>query len=111
MSDLIQEPKTKQQRFWFNHLKQCESKSQSLKAYADENDLRVEALYNYRTLFRGRVGSKRKSSKFVRANTVSVSQNLESAPCRILLSNGVVVDLTIESGDIASVLKAAAKLS
>ena len=83
--------RTPRQRFWLEHLKACREQGLSLKAYARNHNLSVSALYTANSALKRRATS-------IAPNTPApklVPVRLAPAPAmvRVLLANGVVVEL------------------
>ena len=50
----MQTPLTEKQQFWLSHVQACDESGQSMRAYADANGLSVTALYNWKSVLRGK---------------------------------------------------------
>ncbi len=104
-----QAPLTERQQYWQTHLQQCEAAGQSLRAYADANDLKVSTLYFHRKRLRANQSlpaAASKKSTFVRAAVASTT-----LPCRVHLRNGVTVELGVGGSELPSLLATLSALS
>ena len=102
---------TRRQRFWLEHLEACRERRMSLKAYAQEHDLSVSALYAARAALkrRGAVGGAVQSRPTATLVPVRLSPTPAVTRVRVLLPNGVVVELpeTIEPARCRALLASA----
>ena len=91
---------TRRQRFWLEHLDACREQRMSLKAYAQEHGLSISALYAAKASLkrRGAVGGAARSRPAATLVPVRLSPTPAVTLVRVLLPNGVVVEVpeTIE---------------
>ena len=99
-----QSPTTSRQQFWLKHLNCCHESGMSLKAYAEANGLNLGTFYSYSNRLRGKG-----MAGFARVVPSTQTAN-SPLPCRILLPNGVAVELGIGAEAVGAVLAMAAKL-
>lgn len=105
---------TRRQRFWLEHLEACREQRMSLKAYAREHDLSVSALYAAKALLkrRGATGGADQTRPAATLVPVRLSPTPAVALVRVLLPNGVVVEVpeTIEPARCRALLASAGAL-
>ena len=93
---------SERQRFWLEHVRQCEASGQTVKAYAAEHELSAVSLYSYRKRF----GATRSATpRLVRAQVASTT-----LPCRVHLRNGLVVEFGVGDGELGNVLRTLSEL-
>ena len=98
------------QQFWLDHLRAWQVQDTSLRAYAAANGLSSSSLYRaHRRLKRRGLPS---GSKLAAPVFVSVRVAPPAAACRVLLPNGVVVEIPehTERAMCATVLECASRL-
>ena len=105
-------PRTKSARdqFWLNHLRALHEQGQPLSAYAQAHGLSPGSLYRARARLRGRAlvnEPELTAPAFVPVRIVP-----PSAPCRVHLTNGIVVEIPehTERAMCATVLECASAL-
>lgn len=86
--------RTERQRFWLAHLKACEEQQVSLKAYACEHELSVSALYAARSAMKQRASTSKPQPRSVKSTLVPVRVASPPSIVRVLLPNGIVVDVS-----------------
>ncbi len=103
MSDSVSFPGalTPRQQFWLEHLRACAEQGLSLKAYAQANDLPVGALYAAKSALKRRGFVADNAPPAVAASFVPVRIARAEAVFRVLLPNGIVVEVP-EHADAAA---------
>ena len=90
---------TERQQRLFDHLRQCEARGLSLRAYAEGEGLKVGDLYSGKQELtrKGVLNGSAQRARFVRARISSVDEREDQVLCRIRLPNGCVVELRCAS--------------
>lgn len=94
---------TERQQRLLEHLRRCELRDQSLKAYAESEGLKVHDLYSAKQEL-GRKGvllKKAPRARFVRARVAAGGDGLNTVLCRVRLPNGCVVEFGCSEGGSA----------
>ena len=89
----MQTPLTEKQQFWLSHVQACDESGQSMRAYADANGLSVTALYNWKSVLRGKGALDapvRSSGKLFRQAAVIGGGRTQ---CRVLLPTGLALGI------------------
>ena len=85
--------RTPRQEFWLEHLRACREQGISLKAYAREHDLSVSALYAAKSALKRQGALAERSVAVPPPTFVPVRIARRSSAFRVLLPNGVVVEV------------------
>ncbi len=105
---------TERQQQLLDHLRQCEARGVSLKAYAESEGLKVRDLYSAKQELgrKGVIVGTTPHARFVRARIAADADNAEGVLCRIRLPNGCLVELRCpaQGGALHSVLEAVGRL-
>ena len=103
MTDLgaVSGARTPRQHFWLEHLRACREQGLSLKAYAQAHDLSVSALYTANSALKRRGFVADNAPPAVAASFVPVRIARAEAVFRVLLPNGIVVEVP-EHADAAA---------
>ena len=101
---------TDRQRYWLEHIQVCRKSEQSFKAYAQAQGLNIKSLYgaNKKLKRLGMLGSGAGKPRFIRMNPPLPLQ--AGLSCRVLLGNGVVVELACGGEEVERVLQAVSRL-
>ena len=84
---------TPRQRFWLEHLEACEAQGTSLKAYALAHGLSASALYTAKSALKRRRSRVGRSDPVSMPKLVPVRVARPASMFRVLLPNGVVVEV------------------
>lgn len=83
-------PLTKKQQFWLEHIHACDQSGQTMKAYAEEHDLKVSAFYAWKKTLRrkGVIGEPQADAPplFCKAQVADASH------ARVLHPSGLVLE-------------------
>lgn len=96
---------TARQQHWLDHLRAAAQQNRSIAEYARAQHLDPDAMHRWRAVLKKRgvdvAGGER--SAFVRASVVPAA---ESAPLRIVLRNGIVIEVPANAVPLASLVSA-----
>jgi len=103
-------PLTRLQQQWLTHLQRAEARQQSVAEYARENGLDADAMHRWRSQLkqRGVVVASTQSANFVRAEVKSlppVSLSTNAPMLRVVLSNGIVLEVAHSASSLADVIR------
>ena len=105
---------TERQQRLLDHLRRCESREQSLKAYAESEGLKVGDLYSAKQELarKGVLLNQTPRGRFVRARMAAGTEPPNTVLCRVRLPNGCVVEFGCaeEGSALQAVLEAAGRV-
>ena len=83
---------TEKQRFWLEHLKACDQSGQSMRQYAQANELEVATLYSWKATLRrkGVIGERPAQPQLFRKAHVVDGRGL--GRCRVVLPTGLTLE-------------------
>jgi len=105
---------TERQRYWLDHLRACETKGKTMRAYASETGIDARSLYGAkkRLVKRGVLSAEKRSGGvgFTRAHVVGGAAH--GSDCRVQFPNGITVTFsaTVDGGALSKILGAVAAL-
>ncbi|MBF0427173.1 MAG: hypothetical protein HQL66_15280 [Magnetococcales bacterium] len=103
---------SERQRFWLEHIRQCQATPGTIKAYAAAHGLTRTALYFWKRQLRdaGLLDERQPASP--RFKRITVLPSVFTVSGRIFLPNGITVDWNADGEDaVHAVLRAAATLA
>ena len=103
-------PLTRLQQQWLTHFQRAEAQQQSVAEYARANGLDADAMHRWRSQLkqRGVVVGSTPSASFVRAEVKSlppVSMSTNAPMLRVVLSNGIVLEVPHSAALLADVVR------
>jgi hypothetical protein len=103
-------PLTRLQQQWLTHLQRAEAQQQSVAEYARANGLDADAMHRWRSQLkqRGVVVVSTQPASFVRAEVKSlppVSMSTNAPMLRVVLSNGIVLEVPHSAALLADVVR------
>jgi len=113
---------TSRRQFWLAHIEACAESGGSTKRYAEAHGLAAASLYAARSRYkqaRPRVegstrgnggGELRRAARFVRVEPSRCSGS-ERIQCRVRLSNGAMLELSVDASDLETTLRAIATVT
>ena len=102
-------PLTERQQYWLQHLRACDASGQSMKAYAQAQNLAIHDLYSWKkTLVKRGVLPRTRTARFQRVETAAAV----ASHWQVQLPNGVAISFAaaVDAGTLATVLNTAATL-